>query len=159
MKKILSLLLVGTALVVFSGCTTNTDSSMNAVETLEQALVVPDRPAELNGMVRSIEGNEIVLANELRDQNLTEEEKAAEQEKRKSMTQEERQALKAAEMESVETETVTFTVPVGVPVLKGSGLADGTSVNADIAEIQTGSYISVWMNNDEVEVVKLKGVN
>lgn len=159
MKKILSLLLVGTALVVFSGCTTNTDSSMNTAGTLEQALVVPDRPAELNGMVRSIEGNEIVLANELRDQNLTEEEKAAEQEKRKSMTQEERQALKAAEMESVETETVTFTVPVGVPVLKGSGLADGTSVNADIAEIQTGSYISVWMNNDEVEAVKLKGVN
>lgn len=162
MKKIIfpALLLITT--FAFVGCTTNSNTANNSTDAnivADNVIKLPDRPAELNGIVRSIEGNEVILANEIREQTLTEEEKAAKQAERKSMTQEERQALRAAEMESVETETVTFTIPVGVPILKGSGAADGTSVNADLAEIKSGSYISVWVNNNETEAVKLKGVN
>ena len=162
MKKIILPTLLLVTAFTFAGCTTNSNVTNNSTDmnvVADNVIELPDRPAELNGVVRSIEGNELTLANEIREQTLTEEEKAAQQEERKSMTQEERQALKAAEMESVETETITFIIPVGVPVLKGSGAADGSSINADLAEIKAGSYISVWMNNNEAEAVKLKGVN
>lgn len=163
MKKITKFLSVVMAVIVaaglLSGCTTK-ESSVSTVGKIEAPdLTTPDRPAEINGLVRSIEGNEMVVANELRVKELSDEEREAQKAQRQSMTQEERQALKAEEAESLETENVTLTIPVGVPIIKGSGKADGTNLLADLSEIKVGTYVSVWLSGDQVEAVKLKGVN
>jgi hypothetical protein len=73
------------------------------------------------------------------------------------MTQEERQALRAKELEGISTEDIKIVVPVGTPVFKTTGQATGTAVKADFGEIKKGSYLSVWMNGDQIESVKIKG--
>jgi len=152
--------IVGTILLSalwFGGCTTSTPQAENTTQNIAKPEELPDRPAEINGNVRSIEGNQVVIANELREA-LTEEEQAAQKAERQAMSQEERQALRQQELEQVETESVTLTIPVGVPIYKSSGVGDGTSIPAELSEITAGTYLSLWLENNEVVAVKIKGV-
>ncbi len=119
------------------------------------ALSSPTRLAEVNGYVLSIEGNELIVANELGVKEVTEEERA----RRQKLTQEERQALKAQESANLKKENVTITIPVGTTIVKGSGDASGTNVKAQMTEIVKGVYVSIWKTGDSVEFVKLKGVS
>jgi hypothetical protein len=162
-SKLKTLTMVGivTASAFFLGGCTNSDSVTTTTELPSTNLESPARPAEVNGYVKSIEGNEIVIANEIkdRDEALTEEEKAAQQAERQSLSPEERQASRQATTEEIETENLTLIIPVGIPVVKSSGTADGTMVNGELSDIKTGTYLSIWLNGEEVEFVKLKGVN
>ena len=160
MKKIILLLLIiiaGIGLVVFLTSNNSKDQATTVIQNKTEEL--PDRPAEINGVIRSVIGNELIIANEIKDQNLTEEEKEAQKLERANLTQEERQALRQEGAIAIETESVTLIIPVGVPVLKASGTGDGSLINAEFVEIKSGSYVSIWMNNDEAEAIKLKGVN
>lgn len=153
---LLSVLVVSGLLL--GGCTnqdaTDSTSTPSVVESL------PERPAEVTGYVRSIEGNEIIIAREIKDPSLelTDEEKEAKKEERASLSPEERQAARES-MVILETESLTLTIPVGVPILQSSGTADGTFIPAELADIKTDSYLSIWMNGEEVESVRLKGSN
>jgi hypothetical protein len=158
-KFLPTLFAVLTLSILLSSCTTESNSTSVPDNIEAPNLATPDRPAEVNGLVRSIEGNEIIVANEIKTNELTEEEREAQKDDRQSMTQEERQALKAEEAESLETENVTLIIPVGVPIIKGSGETDGSSLSAELTEIKIGTYVSMWLTNDQVEVVKLKGTN
>lgn len=143
---------------LLTGCSFKQDVSLDkgiAVPSLE----TPNRPADVNGLVRLIEGNEILIANELKTQTLTDEEREAQKIERQAMTQEERQALKTQEAENLETENVTLVIPVGVPIIKGSGEADGANILSELTEIKVGTYVSIWLNDGQPEVVKLKGTN
>lgn len=113
----------------------------------------PSRMAELNGYVVSTVGNEVVIANEIGLKEVTEEERL----RRQKLTQEERQALKAAESANVSKENVTIIIPVGITLVKGTGDASGKNVSADLSEVKKGIYLSVWKTGDEIEFVKLKG--
>lgn len=162
-KKVIRTLPIAIVIVgstyLLSGCIDKTDTTTNLENIEAPTLATPDRPAEVNGLVRSIEGNEVTIAKEIKENNLTEEEREAQKDDRAAMTQEERQALKAELTESMETENVTLIIPVGVPIIKGSGVADGENVAAELAEIKSGVYISLWIVDDQVEAVKLKGIN
>jgi regulatory protein YycI of two-component signal transduction system YycFG len=128
---------------------------INEPLTIEKSLTQPDRQAEINGYVTSIEGNELSVENEIGAQEITEEERAA----RQAMSQEERQALKAAESANMSKENVSVVLPVGVTIVKGSGDSSGTNVIASMEEIKKGIYVSIWQNDNDIEFVKLKGVS
>lgn len=154
----LSLVIVFAGLSL-SACTKDTETTLQETDTQQIEMVqLPTRPAEVNGVVRSIEGNEVIVAREIKEA-LSEEDQAAKKAERASMTQEEKQALRKEELGATETESLTIIIPVGVPIQMSSGTGDGSSVNADLADIKSGSYVSIWMNNDEAEAVKLKGTN
>lgn len=152
------------AVVGLSGCA---DTSKNAEseaigKILEQgsaAAVVPSRSSEINGVIAAIEGNVVVVKNEIGKEILSEVEQAAKKAERAAMTQEERQALRAEEMQGVATQDVEITIPVGIPLYKGSGTGDGTTLKAEFSELKKGAYISVWQQGDRVEAVKIKGIN
>jgi len=114
----------------------------------------PDRPAEINGYVISVEGNDLIIANEVGKKVLTDEQKT----ERQKLSPEERQALRISEDSSVTKENVSLIVPVGTPIFKGAGTGTGENINADLAEIQKGVYISIWKNGDNIKFIKLKGV-
>ncbi|PIQ73764.1 hypothetical protein COV58_00730 [Candidatus Roizmanbacteria bacterium CG11_big_fil_rev_8_21_14_0_20_36_8] len=165
MKKIHVFLGAGLLLIIVGGAfyfnkNINTlNKGGEIIESMESGVLLPERPAEINGVVKSIEGNEVIIANEIRDVLLTDKERDQQKAERQAMTQEERQALRLEEIANIETENVTFTIPVGVLIVKGSGESDGSSISAEMTEIQSGTYISVWMMDGNVEAVKLKGTN
>lgn len=123
----------------------------------------PVRVAELKGTVKSIEGNDIVIVNELSEEKeLTDEEKAIQKAERAKLSIEERQAIKAEESATVPTEDVRIIIPVGVTIKKTVGDATGTLVDGGLDEIKEGTYISIWINGYDtadqfVEFVKIRG--
>lgn len=107
----------------------------------------PERTAEVKGAVISVEGTMVTIDRLLVDASaeLTDEEKAAKKAERQSMTMEERQAAKAAELEGVATERVTVEIPVGVTITRMVSEADGpTAKPASLADIKSGSSVSIW---------------
>lgn len=122
----------------------------------------PERTAEVKGVVLSIDGTQVSIERYIKDpaEELTEEEKAAKKAERAQLTQEERQALKAAENAALETERVTVTVPVGVPITQIVSVGDAPAVeSATLADIRTGMQITVWTDGgtdgSTAEYVKL----
>lgn len=120
----------------------------------------PDRSAEINGTIKEIIGNEVTVANEIGKPVLSDEEKAANKEARQNLTPEERTALREEEQQTFETEDVSIVIPVGIPIIGGSGEATGEMVTIDIADLTKGTYVSVWITpENKVEYVKVKGIN
>lgn len=155
-KNIIILIIVAAALgggyFMFQG--QSSDSS--ETRTSEQ----PARPAEVNGTIISAQGNELVIANELNRPTLSDEEKEANKGSRQDLSPEERTALREEEQQEFETENVSITIPVGVPIIGGSGEATGELVKIDIAELAKGTYISAWVTPENIiEYVKVKGTN
>ncbi len=141
--------------VIISQFTQKTEQPTSTPRAESQNLTTPDRQAELNGYVLSIEGNEIMIANEIGVKEITDEERA----RRQKMTPEERQVLRARESANVTKENVTITIPVGTPIVKGAGNASGQTVSAEMSEMVKGVYVSIWKTSNTVEMVKLKGVS
>jgi len=120
-----------------------------------QSFMSPTRPAEINGTLLSVEGNELTIANEVGREELSEEAKTA----RQQMSQEERQALKAQESVNLTKETIILTIPVGTPLVKGSGSGGGENVAATFDDIRKGVYVSIWKTGEQIEFLKLKGTS
>ena len=125
----------------------------------------PDRVAEVKGLVVSIDGTQVFIDRYIKDPSeaLTEEEKAAKKAERAQLSQEERQALKAAENAALETERVTVTVPVGVPIVQMVLQGDTPVVQpATLADIRSGMEVTIWTDggtdSSSAEYVKLAGV-
>lgn len=131
--------------------------------TLAQQQGQPVRSAELKGYIRSIEGNELIIINEISTgTELTDAEKAARKAERAQLTQEERRALKGEESATLQKEDVKIVIPVGVMVKKATGDTSGSLVDGDLSEIKEGSYVSIWVqnykeSNHSVEFVKIMG--
>jgi len=134
---------------------TKKDTQIAVPSMPSQSLVSPDRPPEINGYVTSIQGNEVIIANEIGVKEVTAEERA----RRQKLSQEERQALKAQESANLSKETINITIPVGITIVKGSGAADGTNIKAEMSELTKGVYVSIWKTDNSVEFVKLKGIS
>jgi hypothetical protein len=126
--------------------------------TEESDKTSPNRPAEINGLIISALGNEIKIANEVDRVVLTEEEQAAKKAETQKLSPEERAAAREAEKADLKIEEISVTIPVGVPIIKGSGDASGSLVNADIADLSKGTYVSIWTDaSGKIEHVKIKG--
>lgn len=158
-----TILLVTLLTLSLTACTQSSDSTSNtgsATTGAEQStLSTPTRPAEINGTVKNITGNEIIIANEVGKIQLSEEEQAAKKEEMQNLSPEERQALRETEKADIDTEDMTLTIPVGIDILKGSGDGSGNNIAAEMTEIKSGTYISIWTSGDEVEIIKIKGAN
>lgn len=140
-----------------NGNTSNTANDLTPAQEQGQ----PARVAEIKGIVKSIEGNELLVANEINTVELTPEQQAAKKAERQAMSQEERQALKAQETAAAEIENVNIMIPVGVQLKKTTGDASGTLVPSELADIKEGSYISIWVdgyktNAQNITFVKLR---
>ncbi len=170
MKKIIIIVLVAVVLVaggIFGYIVTrpkNITAAKNSTSTSPtpaQEQGQPARSAEIKGIVKSIEGNEMLVANEIDSVELTPEQQAAKKAERQAMSQEERQALKAQETAVAKIENSNIMIPVGVPIKKTTGDASGTLVGSELSEIKEGSYVSIWVDNykansQSVVFVKLK---
>ena len=66
--------------------------------------------------------------------------------------------MRVQEQEVVETQDVSLEIPVGTMISKGTGDGSGDSINAEYEELKKGSYISIWMNGDSIESIKIKGL-
>lgn len=131
----------------------------NAQLTTSVTLSAPTRPAEITGYIVSALGNSITIAKEIGKEILSEEEQAAKKAKMQSMSPEERQTARQEETANMTTEDTEVTIPVGVPVVKGTGDASGNVVSADIADLAKGVYVSIWIDQSgNVEYVKIKGI-
>ena len=122
----------------------------------------PERTAEVKGLVLSIDGTEVTIERYIKDPNdeLTDEEKAARKAERSQLSMEERQALKAAENAALETERITLTVPVGVPIVRMVPQGDTPVAEpATLADIRGGMEVTVWTDGGtdgaRAEYVKL----
>lgn len=151
------------AVIVWSGKTNRKLVSASSAATLTpaQELGQPARQAEIKGTVKSIEGNDLIIANEIDTIELTPEQQAAKKAERQAMSQEERQALKAQETAAAKIENVNVQIPVGVPIKKTTGDATGNLQASDLSEIKEGAYISIWINDyktqkQSIVFVKLK---
>jgi len=118
----------------------------------------PTRPAEINGKVVSIAGNQIVIANEVGKIVLSEEEQAARKASMQKMSEEERKAAREAEQQNVATENITLIIPVGVPIVMGTGDGSGNTQLTDLASINKGTYLSIWKSGENIDFVKIKGI-
>lgn len=155
---------IGAYLLLGDKDSTVTATKTSVSTTPAQELGQPTRPAELKGTIKSIEGNEVIIINEISTDELTDEEREAKKTARQALSQEERQALKAEESADLQKENVTITIPVGVPVKKTTGDATGALVDAQIADIAAGTYVSLWVKdfekaNQQVEFVKIRATN
>jgi len=158
MKKIIAPIIL--ILVVVGGYFfyTQTSKVNNVSEELLTIKTSPDRPAEINGLITSVLGNEIKVANEIDRVILTEEEQAAKKAATQKLSPEERAAAREAEKSGLKTEEISLIIPVGIPVVKGSGDASGNVINADIADLSKGIYVSIWTDSSgKIEYVKIKG--
>jgi len=158
MKKIIAPIIL--ILVVVGGYFfyTQTSKVNNVSEELLTIKTSPDRPAEINGLITSVLGNEIKVANEIDRVILTEEEQAAKKAATQKLSPEERAAAREAEKSGLKTEEISLIIPVGIPVVKGSGDASGNVINADIADLSKGIYVSIWTDSSgKLEYVKIKG--
>ncbi|MHB1019260.1 MAG: hypothetical protein ACYC1R_03505 [Coriobacteriia bacterium] len=122
----------------------------------------PERTAEVKGLVLSIDGTEVAIQRYIKDpsEELTDEEKAARKAERSQLSQEERQALKAAENAALETERITVTIPVGVPIVQMVPQGDTPVAEpATLADIRGGMEVTIWTDGgtdgSSAEYVKL----
>lgn len=154
---------VGVYLVFIKPDAKSSDSSNFSNPAQQQGQ--PTRAAEVKGYVKSIEGNEVVVINEISVQTeLTDAEKEAKKTERQSMSQEERQALKTDESATLEKEDIKIIIPVGIAIKKTTGDASGNLVDAELTDIKEGIYVSLWVTNYKtdsqmVEFVKVKGAS
>lgn len=162
MKKNITLGLILAGVAVLSGCSASPESKeqdqLSAIVSKEENLTTPSRAAEINGVISSMEGNNIIVKNEVGKEILSEEEAAKKKAERQKMTQEERQALRAQEIANAKTEDVTLTVPVGITILKGTADGSGNSVKASYEDLKKGAYVSIWKQGGSIEVIKIKGL-
>lgn len=161
-KIIIGLIVVGVIGAYFFVTNKNLDSGSKdqVIEITNQPdLASPSRPAEINGIVKSVEGNIIVIANEINKEQLSEEDRDTRKEEMQNLSQEERQASRQQDLETIETQDLEIIIPVGVTISKGSGNNSGDNVATEISDITKDIYLSIWVTeNNTPEFVKIKGI-
>jgi len=131
----------------------------NQESSSQQIMTVPTRPAEITGAIVSVEGNEVIVAKEIGRVVLSEAEQAAKKAEMQKLSEEQRKAAREAESTQYPTENVTLVIPVGIPIVQGTGDGSGNTKLADITSLNKGTYVSIWNNSEgNVEYVKIKGL-
>jgi hypothetical protein len=155
----MKMIIILAGLFILSGCVS--DSTVVSTVTAPEALtpvtekMLPERKAEVFGVVKKIVGNEITIALLLKDSSnqnqslneegieLSEEEKAAKQAAKQA---ENAGKSETGTMTTKETElsgeTVELIIPVGTTIMQSTGT--GVFNTVEIADIYIGMSIKVW---------------
>lgn len=180
MKKTQVLLLIILSLVLVSGCSAQTtaaevegesaevvssadgESEQVPSETTKSLLDengMPERKAEVSGVVKSIIGNEVTISLLLKNESqqsqstsgetsteLSEAEKAAKQAAKQAENQAKRDAGQSGTgMTEIELsgETVDLVIPVGTKILQSTGTGEFFELN--IADLARGMSVKIWL--------------
>lgn len=144
--------------ISFGGYYIYSSNQGTTATTSTPTTVAPTRVPEINGSVISVEGNEIVIANELGRVILSDEEQAKKKAEMQKMSEDQRKASREKENQQYKTENVTLILPVGIPIIKGTGDGSGNIVTTDLTSITKGVYLTIWTSSTtEAEYVKIKG--
>lgn len=117
--------------------------------------VLSNTPGDIRGTVKSVQGNQVLIARIVNDPsaNLTEAERAAQQQKMQNASQAERDAFRQQQLQGTQTVNAHVTIPVGVPIVKvaaGQG-AGGTGENASLADIKPGITLVIWTQDHKTD--------
>lgn len=169
-KKLLVFAMVIGSIFIYAGCSSgssNTTSGSSSDSISAEAAASgsqinpakPDQPADLQGKVKQIRGNQIsIFKAQVTGPELTEEEKAKRREQMQQLTPEERAAARD-ERTKITDETVDLTIPVGIPIISTQNV--GGQIQTDtlnLADIKQGDFIKFWFangNSDEITVVQV----
>ncbi len=163
--KILIFLII--TLLAITGCTSADNEEQAKVDGVDEATIedklVPDRKAEVAGVIKSIIGNEVTIslleksntANTSEEGiELTEEEKAAKQAENQAARESGGEGGQSS-MTDIELsgETIDIIIPVGTTVVKSSGVGDGEFITLNIGDIYKGDSVKIWIRDGgELEV-------
>ncbi|MDD5769990.1 MAG: hypothetical protein PHE25_03405 [Candidatus Gracilibacteria bacterium] len=148
MKKTIFLAILAVSLL--NSCSSNTDTTTTlTTNTTTIISSQPDRKIDIYGKVISMEGNEITLleVDTSKDPtfNMTPEEK---KKYMTSLDEATRMALKA-EINSATLGEIKLTIPVGIAMTKKTAQGtDAPLVEASLADVKIGGYLSVWLNQE-----------
>lgn len=134
-----------------------TPSSTGQPETGQSDVSVPGSAPDIRGTVKAVEGDKILIAR-VKDDPLagfTEEEREARKQEMLKLSLEERQALRQQELEGLETEDVSITIPVGTPVVKvtaGQGQGpNNAGEQASLSDIRAGLSLAIWTEDAKTD--------
>ncbi|MDF1616431.1 hypothetical protein [Petrocella sp. FN5] len=163
MNKITITMIVLLMIINISGCsfeTTEVESKTSEASTIEATTTpVPERKAEVMGIIKNVIGNEVsvslLLKNTESEENmeqealLTDEEKAAKQAEKKAANQ----AANARNIEKDPMEKVELSgemrdvvIPVGTKVVQSTGT--GEFIDLNIGDILKGTSVKIWLIED-----------
>lgn len=167
-KSVFLVIIIGLAIAAYFIGGSMTGTPEVTVDTTESEMTVaqkPDRKSEIYGKVSKMEGNLLTIVQIDVSADPTAEMTTAEKQAYKqALSEEERMALKEASLNATLGE-VTVVVPVGIPMTKkASAGPDAPEVLGTLADISTGSLLSVWLNEEVTdqkvaEFVKISSTN
>lgn len=155
MKKMILSMAIAALIVMTIGCSGDVEK-VEETNDNPNIIVVPDRKAEVFGVVKNIVGNEItisLLSKENQPQGdgsidgieLTDEEKADKQAANRAARESgEKSGGGMAEVE-LSGETADYIIPVGSRVIQSSGIGELVAVN--IGDIYSGMSVKIWLLN------------
>jgi len=164
MKIISTIIMVLIIIMNISGC--STEMTASAPPKIEDSVsevtttTIPDRKAEVIGIIKNIIGNEVsvslLLKNTEREENmeeealLTEEEKVAKQAEKRAANQ----AANASNTEKDPMDNVELSgeikdvvIPVGTKVVQSTGTGEFTYLS--IGDIIKGTSVKIWLIEDQ----------
>lgn len=145
--------------IVLTGCSDTRSVENDAIEAVAETTTeqgsegqeisgIPERKAEVYGVVNKIIGNEVSIKlierlteNEIE---LTEAEKEAKKAARQLMSTEEKQADKDLTM-ILTNEIQDVIIPVGTEIVIGSGNGTDEFTNLELLDINKGTTIKIWL--------------
>ncbi|MBN2793885.1 MAG: hypothetical protein JXR88_00665 [Clostridia bacterium] len=172
MKKITILIMIGILALNMISCSSNEDVASTTVnevsvvtETDTAEKVVPDRKAEISGVVKNIVGNEVTISLIEKETTGTQDQSSTEEltEEEKAEKQAANQASKGSNSSSgtgmtdvaLSGETVDIIIPVGTSVVKSDGTGELAELN--IGDIFKGDTVKVWIlegGEDSVQIAE-----
>lgn len=133
--------------LLLTSCGTTTPEATNTTETTSSVSVQPERKVDIYGKITSIEWNEVTLLQVDTSKDPTFNMSPTEKKKyMMAMDESARMALKE-QINSATLWEVKVTIPVGIPMIKKTAQwPDAPNVEASLADIKNGQYISVWLS-------------
>jgi len=152
MKKLVVFMIL--ILSVLSSCGSNSESNQSS-NLPDNSLTQPERKLDVYWKINSIEWNEITLLQVDISKDPTFNMSSDEKKKyMQSMDERARMALKEEIAKSTLWE-IKITIPVWIPMTKKeSQWPTSPSIEASLADLKIGQYISIWLNN-EIENQKI----
>ncbi len=170
-KRLLAYAMIIGAIFAFVGCSSGSNGSsssspsaadsgqqVSSKSSSENSGELPNRPADLQGKVKQIRGNQLtVYRAEITAPELTEEEKAKRRETMQQLSPEER-AKAREERFKVTDEAIELTIPVGIPIVSTQNVGGKlTTENLNLADIKQGDFIKFWFaGGGSTEIIYLQ---
>ncbi|EKD44464.1 MAG: hypothetical protein ACD_71C00127G0002 [uncultured bacterium (gcode 4)] len=151
MKKLfVPAMIIATLLLTSCGTTSvTTPENTSTTQTQDTLSTQPERKVDMYGKITSMEWNEITLLEVDTSKDPT---FAMTSEEKKKYMQSMDEAARMALKEQINSATLwekKVTIPVGIPMIKKTAQwPDAPNVEASLADLKNGQYISVWLSQE-----------